>query len=183
MWRWNQAAHERLHLPVVSSSAVLWNLLSSLSSGSSDAMTRWQGYQQLRTFFPILDSENLNLEEARNTEAGKAMVTLPHVYPWFRVRHTALSWKRTWRKARTSSRKVKQLVSENKTVERSKAPKNSRAEKNRPQGKENLLLTKPGEKNERKCGTELRQQNNPQAALLEALGSQPSGTSAWDAGG
>lgn len=182
LWHWNQAAHKPLHFPVVSSSAVLWNLLSILSSGSSDAMTRWQCYQQLHTFFPNLDSENLNLEETRNTEAGKAMVTLPHVYPWSRVRHAALSLKRTWRKAMTSSRKVKQSVSENKTVERSKAPKHSRAEKNRPRGKENLLLTKPGEENECKSGTELRQQNNPQAAMLEALGSQPWSTSAWDAG-
>lgn len=108
LWCWNQAAHEGLHFPVVSNSPVLWNLLSILSSGCSDAMTRWHCYQQLHTFFPNLDSENLNLEETRNTEAGKAMVTLPHVYPWSRVRHVALSLKRTWRKATTSSRKVKQ---------------------------------------------------------------------------
>lgn len=78
----------------------------------------------------------------------------------------------------TSSKKVKQR--KNKTAERSKASKHSRAEKNRPRGKENLLLAIPGEKNECKSGTQLRQQNKSQAALLEALGSQPWSTSAWN---
>lgn len=179
LWHWNQAAHGCLHLPVVSNSAVLWNLLSILSFGSSDAMTRWQCYQQLHTFFPNLDSENLNLEETRNKEAGKAMVTLPHVYPWSRVRHAALSLKRTWRKAMTSFRKVKQHL----RIRQQKDPKLlSAAELRRTDPEERRTFSSPSlkRKNECKSGTELRQKNNLQAALLEAPGSQPWSTSAWD---
>lgn len=107
LWYWNQVVHEQVHFLVASNSVVLWNLLSMLSSGSSDAMTRWQCYQQLHTFFPSLDSENLNSEETRNTEAGKAMATLPCVHPWFGEMCAVLSWKMTWRKAKRYPRKAK----------------------------------------------------------------------------
>lgn len=117
LWHWNREAHERLHFPVVSISVVLWNLFSILSSENSDATTRWQCYQQLHTSFPSLDSENLNSEETRNTETGKAMATLPCVHPWSGEMHTVLSWKRAWRKATKYPRKDKQLVSENRFKE------------------------------------------------------------------
>lgn len=117
LWCWNQVVHEQVHFPVVSNSVVLWNFLSMLSSGSSDAMTRWQWYQQLHTFFPSLDSENLNSEDTRNTEAGKAMATLPSVYPWSGEMCAVLSWKMTWRKAKRYPRKDKQSVSENRFKE------------------------------------------------------------------
>lgn len=79
----------------------------------------------------------------------------------------------------TSSRKVKHHL----RIRQQKDPKlPSTAEQRRTDPKERRIFSSSNleRKNECKSGTELRQQNNLQAALLEALGSQPWSTSAWD---
>lgn len=66
------------------------------------------------------------------------------------------------------SKKVKQLVSENKFKE-PKLPSSPELTKT-SEGEEDPLLTTPGEENGSNCGRGFREQSHPQAAVLETLG-------------